>query len=130
MRKIFNTWLYALVVLTVTGTLLCTACSTTGNKAPHISGLEASTLYVYPTGKSTIDCIVSDPEGDDITFKWACSDGEFIGSGPVVTWKAPNKYGDCHIMVIAQDTNGNSDQATLTIGVLVNENENQSCCGR
>lgn len=129
MRNVFHTGFYALVILMITGTLLCTACSSPGNKAPQISSLEASTFYVYPTGKSTINCVVSDPEGDDITFKWSCSDGEFTGSGPIVTWKAPNKYGDCYIMVIAQDTNGNSDQATVTIGVLVNENK-QSCCGR
>lgn len=130
MQKIFTTIIYSLVLLMVSGTLLYTACSSPGNKAPQISGLEASTLYVYPKGKSTINCVVSDPEGDDITFKWSSSDGEFTGSGPVVTWKAPNQYGDFHIMVIAQDTNGNSDQATVTIEVIVNENEQKSCCGR
>ena len=130
MRNIFTTSLYTLAVIMITGTLLCTACSPAGNGAPQISGLEASTLYVYPMGKSTINCIVSDPEGDDITFKWSCSDGEFTCTGPIVTWKAPNKYGDFHIMVIVQDSNGNSDQETLSIGVLVKENAQKSCCGR
>ena len=130
MRKLFTTITYSLILLIITGALLCTACTSPKNKAPQIAGIEASTLYVYPKGKSTINCIVSDPEGDDITFKWTCSDGEFTGSGPVVTWKAPNKYGDFHIMVIAQDTNGNMDQATVTIGVMVKENDQKSCCGR
>ena len=107
----------------------CTSCSSNRNRPPKISGIEASTMYVYPKGKSTINCIVTDPEGDDILFKWSCSDGEFFGSGPVVTWKAPNQYGDFHIMVIAEDSNGNSDQATLTIGVIANENQKKSCCG-
>jgi hypothetical protein len=130
MRNIIYKGLSTLVILTITCTLLGTACSPSGDKGPKISKLEASTLYVYPKGKSTISCIVSDPEGEDITFKWSCSDGEFFGSGPVVTWKAPNKYGDCHIMVIAQDTHGNNDEAAVTIGVIVNENQNKSCCGR
>lgn len=118
------------VILIIIGTLLFTSCTAPHNNVPQISEIEASTLYVYPKGKTTLNCIVSDPEGDDITFKWSCTDGELTGSGPVVTWKAPNRYGDFHILVIAQDSNGNSDEATVTIGVIVNENANKSCCGR
>jgi hypothetical protein len=61
-----------------------------------------------------------------MTFTWSCADGTFIGSGPIVTWQAPNAYGDFHILVIVEDGNGNSTQRTITIGVIVNEND-QGC---
>jgi hypothetical protein len=129
MKKNFTTGTVITVIFLIIGILLFTSCISP-HKVLQISKLEASTLYVYPKGKTTLNCLVSDPEGDDLTFKWSCTDGELTGSGPVVTWKAPNQYGEFHIMVIAQDTNGNSDEATVTIGVIVNEYAKKSCCGR
>jgi hypothetical protein len=129
MKNKFSPFTFIPVVLLISVMMFCASCGPDRNRPPKISDIEASTLYVYPKGKSTINCVVTDPEGDDILFKWSCSDGEFFGSGPVVTWKAPNQYGEFHIMVIAEDTNGNSDQATLTIGVIANESQKKSCCG-
>jgi len=51
------------------------------------------------------------------------------GAGPVVTWRAPNSYGDYHVMVIAEDTNGGSTQATLTLSVVARP-ASRGCCGR
>jgi hypothetical protein len=129
MKKKISPFMFILVILLISVTAFYASCGPNRNRPPKISDIEATTMYVYPKGKSTINCIVTDPEGDDILFRWSCSDGEFVGSGPVVTWKAPNQYGEFHIMVIAEDTNGNSDQATLTIEVIVNENPKRSCCG-
>jgi hypothetical protein len=129
MKNIYKTKTFIPVILIIISILLFTSC-VAPHKVLQISKLDASTLYVYPKGKTTLNCVVSAPEGDDIAFKWSCTDGELSGSGPVVTWKAPNEYGDFHIMVIAQDPNGNSDEATVTIGVIVNENAKKSCCGR
>jgi hypothetical protein len=61
-----------------------------------------------------------------MTFTWSCADGSFVGSGPIVTWNAPNAYGDFHIMVIVEDSSGKSSQATITIHAIVNTNE-QGC---
>jgi hypothetical protein len=97
------------------------------NRPPQISALKASTLYVYPTGTTELQCIVADPEGDEMDFKWSANNGSFTGNGPVVTWKSPNEYGDFHIMVIVDDINGNSSRATITIKVVANENQQQGC---
>lgn len=129
MKNKFFPLTFILVILLTGFMAFCTSCSSNRNKPPKISGIEASNMYVYPKGKSTINCVVTDPEGDDLLFKWSCSDGTFTGSGPEVTWKAPNQYGEFHIMVIAEDTSGNSDQATLTIEVITNESQKKSCCG-
>ena len=107
---------------------LVNACNSSGNKPPVISSLDANYLSVYPRGKSELECVAWDPEGDKIVFTWSCTDGSFTGSGPIVTWKAPNSYGDFHIMVVAEDQNGNSTEATLTIGVVVNQNKPEPCC--
>ena len=108
------------------------ACTLSMNQPPRISKLKATNLYVYPTGTTELQCIASDPEGDTIDFKWSSDNGSFTGSGPVVTWKAPNEYGDSHIMVIVDDSTGNSSKATITVKVVYNENQNQGCssCSR
>jgi len=106
---------------------LVSACNISVNQSPKISSLEADTMFVYPMGKTELQCIAADPDGDDMTFKWSCNDGTFTGTGPIVTWKAPNAYGNFHIMVIVEDSKGSSSQANLTIGVVVNKNQNKGC---
>jgi hypothetical protein len=127
-RAKFGIMLIILIIISS----LANACSISVNQPPKISSLEADTMLVYPTGKAELQCIATDPDGDNMTFKWSCTDGTFIGTGPIVTWKAPNAYGDFHIMVIVEDSKGSSSQATLTIGVVVNENQKQGCknCSR
>ena len=118
---------FALIIL-LSIIILTTACGSSGNKPPVISSLAADNMYVYPLGTSEIQCIASDPEADNMSFRWSCTDGSFRGSGPIVVWKAPNKYGDYHIMVVAKDENGGSTQSSLTISVVVNQNEQEPCC--
>lgn len=103
------------------------ACIASINQPPKISSLEADTMFVYPMGKAELRCIATDPDGDTMTFKWSCTDGTFVGEGPIVTWKAPNTYGNFHIMVIVEDSKGSSSQDTITIGVVVNENQKKGC---
>ena len=105
---------------------LASACSHSGNEPPKITGIKADSMYLYPKGSAELECLALDPEGDTMTFTWSCADGTFVGSGPIVTWQAPNAYGDFHIMVIVEDGNGHSAQRTITVGVIVNEND-QGC---
>ncbi len=100
-----------------------------GNKPPVISSLEAEYINVYPGGASQVKCVASDPEGDAVQFKWSSTGGSIKNDGPTVTWEAPNDYGDYHIMVVAQDGNGGSTQATLTASVIPRPAA-RSCCGR
>jgi hypothetical protein len=120
-----------LIILIIISSL-ASSCSLSVNRPPKISSLESNTMFVYPTGKAELQCIATDPDGDNMNFKWSCTDGTFIGTGPIVTWKAPNAYGDFHIMVIVEDSQGSSSQANLTIGVIVNKNQKQGCqnCSR
>ena len=100
-----------------------------GNQPPVISSLEAKYMVVDPRAASEITCAVSDPDGDEVDFKWSCTGGDLSGAGPVVTWRAPNSYGDYHVMVIVKDTNGGSTQAILTLSVVARP-ASRGCCGR
>lgn len=98
------------------------------NKPSLISSLEAQYANVYPMGSTEIRCIASAPEGDEVQLKWSSTGGTFIGDGPTVTWRAPNDYGDYHIMVVAKDNDGSSAEATTTISVVARPYK--GCCGR
>ena len=112
--------------------MLSSACSSTpeseSNQPPAISSLEAEYVNVYPRAASDVRCIASDADGDEVRFKWSCTGGSFNGLGPVVTWEAPDSYGDYHIMVIVKDGKGGSTQATLTLSVVARPSS--GCCGR
>jgi hypothetical protein len=97
------------------------------NKTSLISSLQASTLYVYPKGGTEINCVVMVPKGDAVQYKWSSDGGILTGEGPIVRWEAPNEYGDYHVMVTVNDSNGGSDQSTLTIGVV--PRPARRCCG-
>ena len=76
------------------------------NQPPVISSLEAKHSLLYPGGNSEIRCDVTDPDGDEVQLKWSCTNGRLIGAGSIVTWEAPNSYGEYPIMVIAEDGKG------------------------
>ena len=99
------------------------------SQSPLISSIEAEHMAVYPRGASEIKCSVSDTEGDEVEFMWSCTGGSLSGTGAVVTWQAPNSYGDYHIMVIVKDGKGGSAQYALTIAVI-SRPKDKSCCGR
>lgn len=121
-----------LVMLAVLAAL-CSGCGSTpepeGNQPPVISSLEAKYINVDPRAASEIRCLASDPDGDELDFKWSCTGGDLSGAGTVVTWRAPNSYGDYHVMVIVEDTNGGSAQAILTLSVVARPGS-RGCCGR
>ena len=120
-----------LVMLAVLAAL-CSGCGSApepeGNQPPMISSLEAKYINIDPRAASEIRCLASDPDGDEVEFKWSCTGGSLTGAGPVVTWRAPNSYGDYHVMVTAKDSNGGSTQAILTLSVVARPPK--GCCGR
>lgn len=103
--------------------LLFPACNTMDPNSPHISSLEATHLYVYPMHTTELTCTASAPEGGSLTYVWVSTEGNFEGTGEKVTWKAPNKYGEFHIMVTVTDSQGNKDNSSITITVVYNENQ-------
>lgn len=120
--------LITIVTALIVVSFLVPGCTVSANQSPKISSIKADTLYVYPKGQAELECIALHPQGDTMTFTWSCTDGTFVGSGPIITWQAPNAYGNFHIMVVVEDTKGNSSKTTITIGVVVNENQPCPSC--
>ena len=121
--------LITLAALAVLGGACLPTLEPESSQSLVISSLEAEYEAIYPRGASEIECIVSEPEGDEVEFMWSCTGGSLSGAGPVVSWQAPNSYGDYHIMVIVKDDEGRQTTATLTIAVVPRPDKG-GCCGR
>jgi len=119
------------LVLVVALIALCSAClvsqESKSTKSLLISSLEAEYMSVYPKGMSEIKCVVSASDNNTVQFTWSSDGGSVIGDGSIVTWQAPNEYGDYHVMVTAKDNNGGKAEAVLTLSVV--PRPQKSCCG-
>ena len=93
--------IYLIIIIIIC--LLAAGCIVSVNIPPKIAGMEVQNSNLYPKQSTEIKCNASDPEGGPLTFNWSSTDGSFSGSGPVVSWTAPNKYGDFHIIVVVKD---------------------------
>jgi len=62
-----------------------------------------------------IECVASDPDGDELTYEWSASKGKINGSGAVVAWSAPEAEGIYNIMVRVNDDNEGEVSKSLTI---------------
>lgn len=125
-------WSLFLVVVVALVAVLSGACgpktevppppvSPVGNQPPVISRLAAAQPQVYPSGTVQIQCDAADPDGDMVSFEWACTGGSFSGAGPIVVWKAPTNYGVYTITVTVRDGKGASTQASLNVSVAANQ---------
>jgi len=131
--SIFGRGLGVVLVLLIVMAILGSACGPKeapppapppppgGNQPPVISSLAAAEMAVYPNGNTEIQCDASDPNGDKIQFKWACTGGSFTGVGPIVVWKAPEFYGTFDISVTVEDGKGGTAQASVTLSVGANQ---------
>jgi hypothetical protein len=87
------------------------------NRPPVIGGLTSKYSQVKESMAAPIECAVSDPDGDELTYLWSASDGSIVGEGPVVDWIAPDKYGIYAITVEVLDGRGGSDMESLEMRV-------------
>ena len=110
-------WLAALIILVV-ATLFIGGC-TQANQPPVISSLTASAGWVSPSDSCQVECVASDPDGDELSYTWSAY-GDISGEGSTVTWTAPAAPGDYTIAVKVTDGKGGEATTQLTIGVVVN----------
>jgi hypothetical protein len=90
------------------------------NHSPVIDSLTAERQKVKKAMTSTIECIASDPDGDELSYTWSTSGGSISGEGLTVSWVAPNTFGTYSINVTVTD--GRGGQATQSIEIVV------TCC--
>ena len=86
------------------------------NSSPVITALSAD-HQVPILGKTPVICDASDPNGDNLTYKWTATGGTIDGTASTVTWTAPEKGGDYDIMVVVSDSKGGSATGNVIINV-------------
>ena len=96
-----------------------------GNQPPVISSLTPEQTQTHASGNIEIRCTAEDPDGDKVSYEWAATGGSFsetgASAGAVVTWKAPEDYGDYDITVTVEDGKGGNVQSALTLTVGSNQ---------
>jgi hypothetical protein len=87
------------------------------NNSPAIAGLTAAAEWTTPSGSVQLTCTASDPDGDELTYEWTATAGSISGTGPVVSWTAPQEVGTCDVAVVVRD--GYGGQATRSVSLSV-----------
>jgi len=102
-----------MVIMAIAVLLLASSC--TGNRQPVISSLAAEANWTAPLGSLQVTCNASDYDGDELSYNWSASGGELTGTGPEVTWTAPEEIGGYDITVVVDDGQDNNDTGSLIL---------------
>ncbi|MBN1855811.1 MAG: hypothetical protein JW846_02525 [Dehalococcoidia bacterium] len=87
------------------------------NMVPEISSMTADAAWVVPGEGLYISCVAEDGDGDDITYEWEATAGEFFGQGAGVIWVAPAEADSYWVTVIASDKYGGDSKRAIPISV-------------
>ena len=90
------------------------------NHPPVIETLASDEAKAPPWTALHIECIASDPDGDELNYEWSTEGGDISGKGSTVTWTAPNAAGTYAITVMVTDGLGGVSSSSLPINVGVN----------
>ena len=88
------------------------------NHAPVIESLTAEPSPVRQGETSTIECVASDPDGDELSYIWSVDRGNMSGQGSSVVWTAPMTCGSYFITVTVADSRGAEVSEELEVKVL------------
>lgn len=87
------------------------------NRPPVIESVIATPQFVRPTEEATITTTATDLDNDPLIYEYSAPAGEIIGTGPVVTWVAPEETGDYEITVIVDDGLETSQPGSVIVTV-------------
>jgi len=90
------------------------------NHPPVIETLASDETKALPWTACHIECIASDPDGDELTYEWSSEGGDISGEGSEVTWTAPGATGTYTVTVVVTDGLGGESSSSLSINVGVN----------
>jgi predicted secreted protein len=91
------------------------------NDAPSIVSLTADANWTAPSGNLEVTCIASDPDEDELSYDWSASGGDVSGTGPAVSWTAPEMTGTYDLTVVVTDSYGDSATETIPVSVLTGQ---------
>lgn len=90
------------------------------NDPPVIERLMAEPSVVDQDKNTTIKCVASDPDDDELEYIWEVTAGSISGQGAVVTWQAPHTPGAYTVNVKVDDGKGGKATEQVTVDVIVN----------
>ena len=76
------------------------------NSSPIIERLSSKLVVCRDEGPIPIECVASDPDGDELSYRWTATRGEISGQGPTIHWIPPDKNGSYTVAVEVTDGNG------------------------
>ena len=81
------------------------------NNAPQIKSITASPASIKVNETTSLTCVATDADGNDLTITWSCENGTFPNgaSGASVNWKAPSENGTYNIAVTVSDGKETAD---------------------
>ncbi|MFW6151259.1 MAG: Ig-like domain-containing protein [Chloroflexota bacterium] len=87
------------------------------NSPPVLRSLQSQQECVRAGSHCRLMVIASDPDDDMLTYTWQADGGTIAGSGPVVTWNAPDKSGSYRIVVVVSDGRGGEAEEEIQVAV-------------
>lgn len=106
-----------LIILIVAALLISSGCWL-ANQAPNISGLTADKELIETADSCRLECTASDPDGDELSYRWTTDSGRIDGEGSSVSWTAPETPGSYTITVAVSDGRGGEATKQLTLAVV------------
>lgn len=80
------------------------------NEAPVIESINLDTQDIVTHQNVWVNAVVTDPDGDDVTYSWACSAGRILTNESDYTqttnpamWQSPSTPGECSITCTVND---------------------------
>ena len=89
------------------------------NKPPVITNMSFPADVMALT-ENLITCVVTDPDGDDLTYVWSTDGGTIKGEGMGITWVAPSSVGKYEVNVVVSDGKGGEASRSVTIRLVTN----------
>ncbi len=93
------------------------------NNLPVIEDLIAGSLSLRAGDSVTIECLASDPDGDELSYHWSANASTISGAGSIVTWTAPGALAPVGGTVSVTVSDGRGGEITSEIYITIQPNE-------
>jgi hypothetical protein len=65
-----------------------------------------------------IECVASDPDGDELFFEWSADEGTISGDNALITWTAPLGKGERNVTITVSDGMGGTATESIVFAAV------------